>query len=551
MSHLEAMTNPNRATGGDVLVRVMRRHGVDIAFGVISAHNLPLVEAVDRDLRFIPMRHEAAAVNAADAYARVTGKFGVALTGTGTGAGNAAGAMVEALTAGSRVLHITGQIHSEFLGRNRGLNHEFPHQLQMLDAVSGYARTVFNCKDAEADLEEAIAHLKSLPHTPSRIEWPIDLQYLAQPDEQRAIEVSVSDVPQATATTLNDAATLLAKAQRPLIWAGGGAAEAGEALTALVQRLGAGLLTTDSGRGIVSEDNELVIGNFVPEPAVFELLADADLLLSIGTHFDSQDHEQHHFELPTPHIQIDIDADALGRSHPIDIGLVGRARSALDAINSLLDNVASNETPDSPANGTWASRIKEVRHGVRSNLTEHLDGYAEICRSLRRRLPRQSVLARDAAIPSLQWANRLFPVYSRETNVFPASQGTGHGLAMALGAACARTDVPTTALLGERSLSAQLGELAALVETNAWCVVVLFTGSGRAARGDAGKKNGVGSVDVKMKTPDFELISRSFNIPFWRVQTTESFDGALTQALNVRGAAIIEVELSESATLAH
>ena len=70
--------------GGDILVQVMRDAGVDVAFGVISIHNLPLVQAVDRDLRFVSVRHEAAAINAADAYARVTGRIGVALTSTGT-----------------------------------------------------------------------------------------------------------------------------------------------------------------------------------------------------------------------------------------------------------------------------------------------------------------------------------------------------------------------------------------------------------------------------------------------------------------------------------
>ena len=81
--------------GGDVLVRVMRRHGVDTAFGVVSVHNLPLVGAVARELRFVEMRHEGAAVGAADGYARATGRIGVAITSTGTGAGNAAGALVD------------------------------------------------------------------------------------------------------------------------------------------------------------------------------------------------------------------------------------------------------------------------------------------------------------------------------------------------------------------------------------------------------------------------------------------------------------------------
>ena len=69
-------------TGGDILVDVMRKAGVDVAFGVISIHNLPLVEAVQRDLRFVPVRHEAAAINAADGYARATGSIGVAITST-------------------------------------------------------------------------------------------------------------------------------------------------------------------------------------------------------------------------------------------------------------------------------------------------------------------------------------------------------------------------------------------------------------------------------------------------------------------------------------
>ena len=101
---------PDERTGGDVLVEVMRAAGVDVAFGVISIHNLPLVEAVDRELRFVPVRHEAAAINAADGYARATGGIGVALTSTGTGAGNAAGSMLEAMAASSRVLHITGTV---------------------------------------------------------------------------------------------------------------------------------------------------------------------------------------------------------------------------------------------------------------------------------------------------------------------------------------------------------------------------------------------------------------------------------------------------------
>lgn len=163
-------------TGGDVLVAWMKEAGVDVAFGVISIHNLPLVEAVARDLRFVSMRHEAAAVNAADGYARASGGIGIAITSTGTGAGNAAGSMLEALTAQSRVLHVTGNIDAELIGAHTGAYHEVPRQLQMLDAVSGHVLRVETARQPSAVLAEARLLLESAPHLPVSVDWPIDLQ---------------------------------------------------------------------------------------------------------------------------------------------------------------------------------------------------------------------------------------------------------------------------------------------------------------------------------------------------------------------------------------
>lgn len=353
---------PHNPTGGDILVRVMRRHGIDTAFGVISIHNLPLIEAVDRELNFVAVRHEAAAVNAADAYARASGKFGVALTSTGTGAGNAAGSMVEALTAGSRVLHITGQIDSEFLGSNRGVIHEVPRQLQMLHAVSGYARTIFNAKDAEADLEEAIAHLLSVPHTPSSLEWPIDLQYLALPEDQRPADSPGRPEIPIDHESVAEAADLLSRAERPLIWAGGGAAGAGTALAELLHRLGAGLLTSNSGRGVVPEDDDQVIGNFATTPEAATLLADADVLLSVGTHFRSNETKHYSMSLPSTHIQLDIDPAAIGRVYPAELGLEGDSRILLERI------VGKLSAPGVEAG--WTERVRAARRGVRAALSE-------------------------------------------------------------------------------------------------------------------------------------------------------------------------------------
>src|SRR6185437_9623126 len=106
-------------TVGDLVSVVIEANNVRLAFGVISIHNMPILDAFHSRgvVRFIPARGEAGAANMADAAARVGGGLGVVVTSTGTGAGNAAGALVEAMTAGTPLLHLTGQIERRYLDR--------------------------------------------------------------------------------------------------------------------------------------------------------------------------------------------------------------------------------------------------------------------------------------------------------------------------------------------------------------------------------------------------------------------------------------------------
>ncbi|MGH7003105.1 MAG: thiamine pyrophosphate-binding protein, partial [Alphaproteobacteria bacterium] len=112
-------------TVGDLVAAFLEEAGVTTAFGVISIHNMPILDAFARRnrIRFVPARGEAGALNMADAYARVSGGLGVGITSTGVGAGNAAGSMVEALTAGTPVLHLTGQVELSYIDRGRAYIH--------------------------------------------------------------------------------------------------------------------------------------------------------------------------------------------------------------------------------------------------------------------------------------------------------------------------------------------------------------------------------------------------------------------------------------------
>ncbi len=527
-----------RPTGGDVLVEFMKDHGLDTAFGVVSIHNLPLVEAVDRDLRFVPVRHEAAAVNAADGYARATGSVGVAITSTGTGAGNAAGAMLEALTASSRVLHLTGQIDSEFLGSGRGVIHEVPRQPQMLQAISRVARTVETASSARSVLEAALSDVTTTPFGPASIEWPIDLQYLAEPSDQDHFETVHHSGARLghLDELLDEAAELINRAERPLIWAGGGARCVGAAMTEMVERMSAGLLTSNAGRGSVPEDHDLVLGNFASNPGLDDLISHSDLLLSIGTHFRSNETCHYQLKLPSPHIAIDIDPAAIGRVYPSTVGLTGDAALLVPALVERI-NAPSDRSE-------WASSVTGTRNAVRMELADSIGGYDGICASIRARLPREAIIARDVTIPSSSWGNRLLPIYDHRSNIFPLGGGIGQGLAMGIGASLGRPDVPTLIMAGDGGLAVHLGELGTLAGAQPPCVLVIFNDGGYGVlrnlqEAETGRPSG-----VDLFTPDFGRLATAYDLPHELVRTARDFDSALVRALAHQGPSVIEVDVT-------
>src|SRR5882757_4401654 len=163
---------------GDAIARALADLGVTTVFGVISIHNMPILDALARHgrIRFVPARGEAGAMNMADAYARVSRSLGVVITSTGTAAGNAAGSQVEALTAGSPVLHITTQVDREFVDRDRAAIHDVPRQADMLRAISKTYLRVWEPAAAVDTLITAAREALSAPSGPVTLELPVDVQ---------------------------------------------------------------------------------------------------------------------------------------------------------------------------------------------------------------------------------------------------------------------------------------------------------------------------------------------------------------------------------------
>ncbi|HEY5852590.1 MAG TPA: thiamine pyrophosphate-binding protein [Aldersonia sp.] len=527
------------SNGGDLLVQVLREAGVDTVFGIVSVHNLPLVEAVSRELRFVPVRHEASAVNAADGYARATGGLGCALTSTGTGAGNAAGALIESLAAGTSVLHVTGQVESRYLGSGRGFIHETKDQLGMLTAVSAYAQTVTDADSAGKVLREAVSHALSTPGGPASVEWPIDLQYAAQTVDSQDLVVETPPAPEAEQVAAAVAA--IAAAKRPVIWAGGGVARAGAELTELLDRWGAALITSNSGRGAVSEDHPRCIGNYATSPAGKALLADADLLVSLGTHFRSNETSDYRLEVPAAHVQVDLDPAAPGRVYPASVPVVGDVAAFLRAVlaQANLSRVdLGNVDPE------WTGRAERTREQVRATQRAGLGDHAALCDAVRAVLPRDAVVARDVTIASSAWGNRLLPMYDPRSNVFPRGGGIGQGLGMALGAAIADETRPTLGLVGDGGLAVHFGELLTMAQEKPWLVLLVPNDGGYGVLRNMQRGSGSREYAVDLHTPDFAKLADAIGVDHRVIRGAAEARSVLAEAASLRAPVIVEVDLA-------
>src|SRR5215471_759658 len=308
----------------------MKAAGVEHVFGIISIHNLPIYDAIARqsDIRTITNRSEPGAVNMADGYAKATGKLGVVITSTGAGAGNAAGSLIEAQTNGTPLLHITGQIDSPYLDQAKGFIHECKDQLGMLKAISKEAFRVRSIGSLATTVLHAIEVALTAPTGVVSVEIPIDIQKMVL----TALEFSFQLRPlPALLISMKEAANILVSAKRPLIWSGNGVIQsnATEELTHIAEMWGAGVLTSQAGRGALSEDHPQCIGNFAYNSAIRDYLASCDVLLAVGTRFRGSETRVWQLPLPKTIVQIDVDRLAIGRNYPVTIGCIADAKIAL------------------------------------------------------------------------------------------------------------------------------------------------------------------------------------------------------------------------------
>ncbi|GGK04333.1 hypothetical protein GCM10007063_28340 [Lentibacillus kapialis] len=532
-------TDQRPFTTADAIVEQLIKAGVEVVYGIVSIHNMPIYDAIVRNgtIRVVPARGESGAVNMADGYARATGKLGVVLTSTGAGAGNAAGSLTESWNQGTPLLHITGEVASHYIGKGQRYIHEAKDQLSMMEGASKKAHVLKKAEQTSTLISEAIAEALQPPLGPITVSIPTDLQTMIIP-ESTIIDFDGNGKQAETAlpdTLINK----MTEAKRPIIWAGGGVikANASQELIQLVETLQAAVVTSESGKGSIPENNPLCIGNFAADPAVEALFDKSDLLISIGTHFRGEETNDWATPVPSEHIGINADPEALNLNYETTFGLVGDAGQILKQLNKQL---ADQEVTIDPA---FAEEVKSVRHQVRTELRNIVSPYDQFADSMRELMPDNAILVRDVTIPAYLWGNKLIDIYEPRTSIFASGGGIGQGLPMAIGAQIADENRVVVLMAGDGGFMVNAGELATAAQENLPLVVILFHDGGYGILRYLQTAAYGRTSAVDLDYPDYKKLSESMGFEAEKVTSPDTFKVALEKAITRRRPSMIIVDM--------
>ena len=489
-------------TGAQVIVAQLEDAGVDVCFGLPGVHNLALWEALrESSIRLVGVRHEQTAAYAADGYARATGRVGVALTTTGPGAANTLGAVGEAWASRSPVLVIATDIPTTLRrpGVYRGVLHETAGQADMFRPVTRHMAVVAGADEIGKAVGLA---LMQAPGGPAYVEVPTDLLTA----QTRAAGSWKAYAPR----VLEDdrAYELIEAAERPLIWAGGGARDRAGEVRALAERLGAPVLTTFTGRGILPPGHPCDVGMPPHVEPAGRLWDEADLVIAFGSDLDGVN-TQNWLQPQPPHlVAVNVDPEDAGKNYRVD------------AVVSALELERIRPREDSPA-----QRLREVRAEACRALDDEALRFLD---AVSYALPDDAVVVCDMCVPGY-WISGFHGFHHPRKLQYPMGWGTlGFAFPAALGAALAGAG-PTVSVSGDGGFLFACGELATMAQEQIPLTAVIVDDGGYGMLRYDQQLSGRKTYGVDLHGPDFAALAASFGV---RAQAVDGLDDEFGEALS-------------------
>lgn len=518
-------------TCGEALIQLLERYGVDTVFGIPGAHTLELYRGLAHSgIRHVQARHEQGAGFMADGYARISGRPGVCVLISGPGVTNAATPMGQAYADSIPMLVISSCTPSASLGKGWGCLHEITDQRAVTAPLTSLSATALAPSDLPELLGQAFAGFAAARPRPAHITVPTDV--LAQPAPGAWAPRTLPARPQPDQGAVQAAAALLALAQRPLLIVGGGA---GGDLAALAERLGAAVVTSNAGKGLVPSAHPLCVGASSWRRPTQRYIAQADVVLAIGTELSETDSYIDRLPLDGQLIRIDIDIRKLNDRYPCAVGICADAAATVAALLAAL--------PAAPADRVAAvcAEVAAVRAEVAGKLSPTERQHLRVLEVLRAALPADALIIGDMT-QLVYTATFALPTELPHRWHYAAGYCTlGCALPMAIGARLAAPTTPVVALAGDAGFLFTLQELATAAELGLSLPIILWNNTGLGQIRAGMDARGIPHVGVTPHNPDFLKLAEAFGCRSARPASAADLADAIAAALAAPVPTLIEV----------
>ncbi len=516
-------------------MQLLEAYGVTVVFGIPGEHTLELYRGIEKsNIRAVTPRNEQGASFMADGYARVSGNPGVCTLITGPGVTNAATGIGQAYADSIPMLVISSANDSPSLGKGWGRLHETTDLCAITRPITASSTMVHDPTEIPALVAQAFSIFRSCRPRPVHIAIPIDVMEMPVSADWQPAQMPALPVP--AVESINKAALLLASSRHTVMMVGGGAQQASAEVTQLAERLNVGVVASNAGKGVVADTNPLSLGGGIISPVIQAWLAQAEVVLAIGTEMAEADSFVYDLPVNGKVIRIDIDATRFHDAFPASVAILGDAAAACSTLLTKLADKSINT-----AGIDIMPQLKQLRVQQFEDFTPLERQHLTVFNALREALSDDAVIMGDITQLVYTGTAAMKTMLPR-TWFYPAGFGTlGCALPDAIGAKLALPNTQVVALVGDGGFMFTVNELATAVEEELCIPIIIWHNHCYAMIRDGMVKRGIPEIGVNPKAPDFIKLADAFGCPAIKVRDASIFKQALNQALEHRGPTIIVV----------
>ena len=522
-------------TCGEAVMQLLAAYEVDTVFGMAGTMTLELYRGIARTgIRHVQCRNEQGASLMADGYARATGKPGVCTIIGGPGVTNAATGMAQAYSDSQPMLVLSGASPTLTHGKGWGAIHELNDQAAVTAGFTAFSAMVRSPEELPELIARAYAVFRGSRPRPVHLSLPRDVLPLPVDARWQARRAPSAPMPEPTA--IDEAAARLARAQRPLIFVGGGAVGTRQPLTDIAERIGAPVLSSNAGKGILPDSHPLSLGCSILQQASQQELASADVVLLVGSEVAAGDHFLTKLEISGDIIRIDIDPTELTSLYAAAVPIQADARAAMLALASTL---ARREPSSQRAQGE--SRVREILARNDAKMTDLEKLHARVWKTLRAALPADAIVMGDAT--QLVYSGSFAMPMNEERCWYYSGNycALGFALPMAIGAKIGAPHRPVMAVAGDGGVMFTVNELATATEEGIGLPVLVWNNDALKAIADGMDERRIPRIGVEPRSPDFIGLARSLGCHGTRAESAEHLSRSVRAALAGDRPTLIEV----------